>query len=349
MDKPKIVCLPGDGIGPEVTASMKAVVAAAGADIDWIDMPAGLSAIASHGDPLPQVTIDAITKFGVAIKGPTGTPLGDGHMSVNVRLRQHFDLYVGLRPFCSLPLPKPAGPKLDLLLYRQNTEGFYACTETLSEDGRSVTLSSRFSAEAMELLATHAFNEALRRPRRHVTLVTKSNIFKGWGKLYRDAFMGVAAMFEGEVTTEELLVDAAAAMLVQRPERFDVIVTENLFGDILSDLCAALIGGLGVAPGANIGSSGHAIFEAVHGTADDIAGQDKANPTAMILSAAMMLERFGGPKEVRAAQRIRAAVETVLRDERCVTGDLRKYYPEGAMLWSTSAFADEVCTACQAH
>lgn len=335
-----VVCIAGDGIGPEVTDAMKTVVAATGAPIEWIDAEAGLGALKTRGAALPQATVDLIAAHRLAIKGPTATPKGEGHSSVNVRLRKIFDLHVGYRPYLSLPLPGVTERnRIDLHLFRQNTEGLYDCSEELIEDerGKRVVLTANFTDQAMERLAKRVFDFAARAGRKRVTLVTKSNIHKAWGKLYHDAFMRAAADFSG-IEAEEVLVDAAAMQLAMNPRRFDVIVTENLCGDILSDLCAGIIGGLGVAPGANLGDD-RAIFEAVHGTADDIAGQDKANPAALILSAAMMLDRLDYGRE---AQAIRIAVHGVVAAGRHVTGDLLRFYPQGTMPCGTRAFTQAV-------
>jgi isocitrate dehydrogenase (NAD+) len=340
--KKTVVCIEGDGIGPEVTRAMKAVVEAAGAPIEWLDCPAGLGALKTSGDTLPLSTLDAIRLHRSAIKGPTATPMGEGHVSVNVRLRRAFDLHVGLRPYRTPPFPglRPKD-KVDILLFRQNTEGLYACGEEVIDgpNGRGVRLTASFTAAAMTRLAVQAFDTARAKRRKRVTIVTKSNIHKAWGKLYRDAFMEVARGFP-EIIAEEMLVDAAAMTLSANPKRLDVIVTENMFGDILSDQCAGLIGGLGVAPGANLADDGCAIFEAVHGVADDIAGQDKANPTALILSSAMLLSHLECHKESSA---IRRAVWQTIADGRHVTGDLLRRYPDDTLPCGTSVFTDAVC------
>jgi isocitrate dehydrogenase (NAD+) len=342
MLKTTVICLPGDGIGPEVTAAMKRVVAATGAKIDWLDMPAGLHGIRETGEPLPQITIDAIAKHRLAIKGPTNTPQGGGFSSVNVKLRQHFDLYVGLRPFVSLPIrgQKP----IDIVLFRENTEGLYACHEEAYTDGpkdapqKVVTLVADFTDTAMTRLAEKAFAFAEQHGRKRVTIVTKSNIHKKWGRLYINAFRAVATKYP-QIEATELLVDACAMLVAQDSPKLDVLVTENMFGDILSDALAGRIGGLGVAPGANIGS-GCAIFEAVHGSADDIAGKDLANPTALIRSATMLLKSIGLTKE---AECIETALRVVVSSGLHVTGDLRWYYPEGTPVVGTTAFADSIC------
>lgn len=338
-----VVCLPGDGIGPEVTAAMKSVVAVAGADIEWLDMPAGQHGIRETGHPLPQATVDAIAKHRLAIKGPTNTPQGKGFSSINVKLRQHFDLYVGLRPFRALPLPGQ-NQNVDVVLFRENTEGLYACSEEAYTDGpigapqRIVALVAHFTDTAMTRLAEQAFQYAVLHGRKRVTVVTKSNIHKQWGRLYIDAFMKVAAKYP-QIEAAELLVDATAMLVAMDSPKLDVLVTENMFGDILSDALAGRIGGLGVAPGANIGKD-CAIFEAVHGSADDIAGKGIANPTALILSSAMLLDHIGLAAE---AGRIRRAITAVIGSGSFVTGDLRSYYPKGIPLVGTAAFTDAIC------
>jgi isocitrate dehydrogenase (NAD+) len=340
--KTKVVCIEGDGIGPEVTRAMKRVVAWSGAPIEWVDRPAGLGALETRGDPLPTETLEAIDAHKLAIKGPTNTPKGEGYHSINVHLRKYFDLHVGFRPFLSPPTPHHRGrPEVDLLLFRQNTEGLYACDEELidSMDGLETRLTARFTSKAMTELAKFAFAEARRKSRKRVTLVTKSNIHKKWGRLYRDAFMAVAEGFP-EIEAEEMLVDATSQVLAMNPGRLDVIVAENMFGDILSDHCAGLVGGLGMAPGANFGKT-HAIFEAVHGTADDIAGRDLANPVALILSAAMMLDRVD--RDHASGARIRKAVTEVIMDGRHVTGDLLRFYPGADRPCTTTEFTDAVC------
>jgi isocitrate dehydrogenase (NAD+) len=340
-----VVCIPGDGIGPEVAAAMKTVVQTTNAPIRWVDAPAGAETLATHGTLLPQSTIDAIDRCRLAIKGPTRTPKGAGHSSINVELRRRFDLHVGLRPFRSLPFPQGTiKDNVDIVLFRQNTEGFYDCREDvdLGPDGPEVTMSARFTALAMKRLAESAFLFARKHGRKKVTLITKSNIFKKWGYVYRNAFDMIAANYPDiEHNVDDVLIDAASMNLVMSPEHLDVIVTENMFGDILSDLCAGLVGGLGVAPGANIGET-HAIFEAVHGTADDIAGKGVANPMALILSAAMMLDHAGYPGE---AVRIRTAINEVVGSGHFVTGDLRKLYPQGTHLCTTKEFTTAVCWA----
>jgi len=313
MDRLQIVYINGDGIGPEVMGATRQVLDhMTGGKIDWIEAKAGLDCKAETDNELPEETLELIRTVGLAIKGPTNTPGGGGFKSVNVRLRQQLDLYAGVRPAISVGLPGTS-PNVSLVLYRQNTEGLYACSEeSVGPEGeREVRLVTRFTEEAMQRLALRAFNHAREAGIGRVTLVTKRNIHKVWGRVYTDAFETVAAQYDG-IQADHLLVDAMAMQLVMRPQQFGVIVAENMFGDILSDLCAGVIGGLGVAPGANIGDD-IALFESVHGSADDIAGQGKANPTALILSGAMLLEHVG---HLELAQALRFGVIETLKRHR---------------------------------
>jgi isocitrate dehydrogenase (NAD+) len=353
----KVVCLAGDGIGPEVTAAMKRVIAAAGVAVDWVDMPCGLGAIDTHGSSLPQITLDALAEHKLGIKGPTTTPLGGGHKSANVALRQHFDLHIGFRPFKTAPIPGlHPQDRMDVQIFRQNTEGLYRCTEELviGPDGKKmVKLTAWFTETAMTRLATAAFEHARAEGRKRVTLVTKSNIHKLWGQLYGDAFRAVAAQYSGiesavavigdkaseAIVSEEMLVDNCAKTLAMDPGKLDVIVIENMFGDILSDQCAGQIGGLGVAAGANIGDD-CAIFEAVHGSAPDIAGLGVSNPTGLILSAVLMFRHIG---DHHTADRIEKAVMDVIGCGKFPTGDILKYYRGGTRPVNNEAFTSAVC------
>ncbi|MEI6510598.1 MAG: isocitrate/isopropylmalate family dehydrogenase [Candidatus Uhrbacteria bacterium] len=330
-----IVCLPGDGIGPEVIDQMKRVVAALGVSVEWIDMPAGESAVETHGCPLPQETLDAIREYKVAIKGPTTTPGGGGFKSVNVTLRQALDLYCGFRPVRSLPIPGTT-QGVDLVIFRQNTEGLYLCKEVVAGEvgSREVTLTARFTEEAMLRLARRAFLFSRHAGRTHATIVNKENIHKEWGGMYHAAFSAIAADFPN-VIADHMLVDAMGMRLVMNPGAYQVIVIENMFGDILSDVCAGLIGGLGVAAGANYGDR-FALFEAVHGSAPDIAGKGIANPTAILLSSALMLEHIGHNTE---AKRLRDAIDAIYSEGALITGDLARRYP-GITPVGTEAFTD---------
>lgn len=333
----KVVCLAGDGIGPEVIEQNKRVVAALGVAIDWVDMPAGESALETHGCPLPPETVEAIREHKVAIKGPTTTPGGGGFKSVNVELRQQLDLYCGFRPVRSLPIPGTT-QGVDLTLFRQNTEGLYLCDEVIDGEvgSRKVVLTAHFTEEAMRELARRAFLFAQATNRDHVTVVNKENIHKKWGGMYRDQFFAIARDFP-KIYADHKLVDAMGMLLILNPSAYQVIVIENMFGDILSDVCAGLIGGLGVAAGANYGDH-HALFEAVHGSAPDIAGKGIANPTAILLSAALMLEHIKRNDE---AKRLRDAINAIYAEGKFVTGDLARRYP-GVTPVGTEAFTDAV-------
>lgn len=332
----EIVCIPGDGIGPEVTDAMKRVVKVLDVEIRWINMLAGEAAMNAYGDPLPQATIDAILEHRLAIKGPTTTPIGGGWTSANVQLRQKCDLHAGIRPFRSLPIPGTV-QGVNNVVARQNTEGLYLLKEVISgpPGKRRVTLIAQFTEEAMTRLARLAFAYALEEGIGRVTYVDKGNIHKVWGAMYHDAFRAVAAepAFAG-IRSDHMLVDAIAMRLVMAPGEYGVLVTENLMGDILSDECAGLVGGLGVAAGANIGDD-IALFEAVHGSAPDIAGKGIANPTALLRSAGMMLGHMGLHEE---QHRLEAAIRAIYLEGRYITGDLAWRY--GVDPSNTRTFTD---------
>jgi isocitrate dehydrogenase (NAD+) len=316
---PTVTLIEGDGIGPEITAATLHAIEAAGGRIAWERADAGAGAIAKHGDPLPQATLASITQHRVALKGPLGTPSGGGYRSVNVTLRQHFDLYANVRPVKTLAGVPSRYTGVDLVIVRENTEDLYAGIEHYVDARRSaaesIAVITRFGSERV---IAYAFEYARRHGRKRVTLVHKANILKLSNGLFLDVGREVAKRYP-DVGFDDLIVDATAMKLVTAPERFDVIVTMNLFGDILSDLTAGLVGGLGVAPGANLGGDGLAIFEAVHGTAPDIAGRGIANPTALMLSAAMLLDHVEQPE---AATRLRVGVAAALGDAATRTGDL---------------------------
>lgn len=332
----KVVCIEGDGIGTEVTGAMKYVIGSLGLGIEWVDMPAGESALATHGEPLPRMTLDAVREHKVAIKGPTTTPGGGGFKSVNVGLRQQLDLYCGFRPVVSLLIPGTT-QGVNLVLFRQNTEGLYRCEETLTGEpgSREVVLTAQFTEEAFLRISRRAFLYARANGLDHVTVVNKENIHKVWGMVYHAAFNAIATDFPG-IRADHMLVDAMGMRLVMNPGAYQVLVGENMFFDILSDVCAGLIGGLGVACGANYGDHA-ALFEAVHGSAPDIAGQGIANPTALILSSALMLEHIGHGAE---AKRVRDAVNALYARGAYVTGDLAWRYPKGTRACGTKAFAE---------
>jgi isocitrate dehydrogenase (NAD+) len=301
-----ITLLPGDGIGPEVTAATVRVLEAAGARFEWESHAAGAEALARHGDPLPQEVLDSILRNQVALKGPITTPVGKGFQSVNVRLRRTLDLYANLRPTLSLPGVPSRYEGIDLLVVRENTEGLYSGIEHTVVPGVVESLKI-ITERASTRVARFAFDYARRQGRKRVTVVHKANIMKLSDGLFLDCARKVAAEYP-EIAVDDRIIDNLCMQLVVRPEQFDVLLLENLYGDIVSDLCAGLVGGLGVVPGANLGENG-AVFEAVHGSAPDIAGRGIANPLALIQSGVMMLRYLG---ELGTAKRIDAALRTVL-------------------------------------
>jgi isocitrate dehydrogenase (NAD+) len=316
-----VTLIPGDGIGPSISGATLKILAAAGADIEWDTQVAGMAGVALYGDPIPDSTLDSIKRTKLALKGPLETPVGEGFRSINVALRKTFDLYANVRPAHSIA-PGGRYGNLDLVLIRENTEGLYVGVEhyiKVGDDPRaaaeSVAIITRIGSER---IVRYAFDYAVRYGRKKVTLVHKANILKFSQGLFLDTGRMVARDYAGRIEFDERIVDAMAMNLVLHPERFDVICTTNLFGDILSDEISGLVGGLGLTPGANIGANG-AIFEAVHGTAPDIAGKGIANPSALILAACMLLEHIGDDSR---AARIRQALETTIREGKTVTRDL---------------------------
>jgi isocitrate dehydrogenase (NAD+) len=311
-----VVIIPGDGIGPEVTAATQAVVRAAGADISWVEAAAGLGAAERFGDPLPSETLDLIRQHRVALKGPCTTPIGEGFRSINVRLRQELELYASVRPVRSLPGVRVPYQDVDLVVVRENTEGLYSGLEHVVVSGvvESLRIVTRAAAER---IVRFAFELARQQGRRRVTFCHKADVLPQSDGLFLETARAVALDFPF-LQFEELHVDALCMRLALDPTQFDVLVMENLFGDVLSDLCAGLVGGLGLVPGANIGSR-YAVFEAVHGSAPDIAGKGLANPIALILSAAMMLRHIGQPD---AARSIESAVRKTLNAGCGLTRDL---------------------------
>ena len=309
----------GDGIGPEIAAATVRAVEAAGGEVSWERVDAGAAAVTKHGDPLPAATIESIKRHQLALKGPLATPSGGGYRSVNVTLRQHFDLFANVRPVRTIAGVPSRFTGVDLVIVRENTEDLYAGVEHYVDPRRtaaeSIAIITRFGSERV---ITYAFEYARRQGRKKVTLVHKANILKMSNGLFLDTGREVAKRYP-DIAFDDMIVDATAMKLVVSPERFDVIVTMNLFGDILSDLTAGLVGGLGVAPAANIGDGGCAIFEAVHGTAPDIAGKGIANPTGLMLSAAMLLDHID---QRDAAARLRTGVHAALADAATRTGDL---------------------------
>lgn len=311
-----VTLIPGDGIGPEVTEAALRVVAATGVKIRWERLTAGEAALKSHGTPLPSVVLDSIARNRVALKGPITTPVGTGFASVNVALRKALDLYVSLRPVRSLPGVRSRYSGVDLVIVRENTEGLYSGREHAVLPGVVEGLRI-ITRRASERIARFAFEYARHEGRRRVTLLHKASIMKMSDGLFLESCRRVAQEHPF-VECDDLLIDNAAMQLVLEPGRFDLLLMENLFGDLISDLCAGLVGGLGVVPGANIGDR-CAVFEAVHGSAPAIAGKGIANPTALILSAALMLHHMG---ERRAAAEVVSAVEQVLEQGEQLTADL---------------------------
>lgn len=311
----------GDGIGPEITQATLQVLDALGLQFDWDEQFGGMSAVEKAGTPLPNATLDSIRRTRLALKGPLTTPAGGGYRSVNVALRQEFDLYANVRPTKSI-VPGGRYPNVDLVIIRENTEGLYVGldhTFKVGNDPKAVAQAfSVVTRDGCLRVCRYAFEYAKRHGRRKVTIVHKANILKATSGLFLETGRMVAKEYEGVVASDDKIVDNAAMQLVIKPEQFDVIVTTNLFGDILSDEASGLVGGLGLAPGANIGSHA-AIFEAVHGSAPDIAGQGVANPSAQMLAAAMMLDHLG---ELEAAHRLRRALETAIVKDNVRTKDL---------------------------
>ncbi len=311
-----VTLIPGDGTGPELTAAMRRVVDASGAKLQWEIADAGEEAAAKHGTPLPQSTLDSIRRNRVAIKGPISTPIGSGYRSVNVAMRKEFDLYAGIRPCKSIPGIPGKFSDVDLVIVRENTEDLYMGIEHWvgKDAAESIRIITR---EGSRRIAHAAFEYAARNARRKVTIVHKANIQKLTDGLFLETGRDVAKDYP-QIQVEDRIVDNMAMQLVQRPEEYDILLCPNLYGDILSDLCAALVGGLGVAPGMNLGRE-VALFEAVHGSAPQFKGQDKLNPTALILTAVLMLEHLN---EHRAADRVQQAVRRVIEEGKTVTGDL---------------------------
>ncbi|MFQ2731473.1 isocitrate dehydrogenase [Aeromonas caviae] len=318
MSKRKITVIPGDGIGPSIIESAIQILTHAGCDFDYEYADAGLVALEKHGELLPQATLDLIEKNKVSLKGPLTTPVGGGFTSINVSLRKKFNLYANVRPVLSFKGTKSRYDNIDIITVRENTEGMYSgAGQKRSDDNQSAEAMSIITREGAERIVTFAFELARQEGRKKVTIIHKANILKSTSGLFLEVARQVAARYP-DIQNEEMIVDAACMNLVMYPERFDVMVTTNLFGDILSDLCAGLVGGLGMAPGANIGE-GAAIFEAVHGSAPDIAGKNIANPTSVILASIQMLEYLGMQGK---AERIREAVRTTIESGDRVTRDL---------------------------
>ena len=312
-----VTLIPGDGIGPELAQAATNVLEATGIDFDWDRQDAGEATIASEGTPLPDRVVESIRTNGVAIKGPITTPVGSGFRSVNVGLRQALELYANVRPARSMKGVETRYEGVDLIIVRENTEDLYAGIEHRvgPDAAESIKIITR---AASQRIARYAFEYAVKNGRRKVTAVHKANIMKLSDGLFLESAQQVAAEYAGRVEFEDRIVDNMCMQLVQKPELYDVLVLPNLYGDIVSDLAAGLVGGLGVAPGANIGERA-AVFEPVHGSAPKYAGQNKANPTALILSGALMLRHLG---ETDAADAVERATREVIAEGRTVTYDL---------------------------
>lgn len=327
----RVTLIPGDGIGPSITEAAVRVIEATGVNIQWDEQYAGLAGIEKYKDPIPEQTIASISQNKVALKGPLTTQLGKGFRSVNVALRKEFDLYINLRPAKSFDGVPSRYSNVDLVIFRENIEEFYSGIEHYIDAQKSaaetIGIITRYGSER---IVRAAFEYARAHKRKKVAIVHKANIMKFTGGLFLEVGKKVAEEYP-DIATNDVIIDNMAMQLVLNPNQFDVIVTTNLFGDILSDLCSGLVGGLGVAPGANIGKDA-AIFEAVHGSAPDIAGKDIANPSALILAGAMMLDHLG---EKSAAEKIHKAVRETVRNPDEVTRDLNPNSKVG-----TKQFAD---------
>ena len=327
--KHTITLIPGDGIGPEVAANVVRIVEASGAEVAWETHYAGAQALEKFGETLPTELLESIKRNGVALKGPVTTPIGKGFTSVNVGLRQALDLYANLRPVRALPNVPCRYPELDLVVVRENTEDLYSGIEHVVVPGVVESLKI-ITEKASTRVSRFAFEFARREQRRKITAIHKANIMKLSDGLFLECFYNVAKGYP-EIIADDKIVDNACMQLVMRPEQFDVMLMENLYGDILSDLCAGLVGGLGLVPGANIGEQG-AVFEAVHGSAPDIAGQGIANPTALLQSGILMLRYLG---EREAADKVESAMLSVFAEGKVRTRDI------GGTA-KTSEFADAI-------
>jgi len=314
----KIAIIPGDGIGQEITHATLSILEAAGFKAEWVFLEAGLGAIESGKPAVPDETLETIREVGVALKGPTTTPSGKGHTSANVTLRRSLDLFANVRPI--ITVPGIAGPfankNIDMIIVRENTEDLYAGIEYQAHPDVAQAIKV-ITRPGCQRLIRYSFEMAAKQGRKRVTAVHKANIMKLTDGMFLEEFYKIASEYPA-IRADDIIVDNCCLQLVTRPETFDVLVTENLYGDIVSDLCAGLVGGLGLAPGANIGLN-CAVFEAVHGSAPDIAGHGLANPTALVLSATMMLRHLG---ENEKADRITEAVKAVIAEGRTVTKDL---------------------------
>jgi len=334
MTPQTITVIRGDGIGPAIMEAALHVLDAMDVGLSYEFADAGLAALEQTGELLPATTIESIRRNRIALKSPLTTPVGGGFSSINVELRKRFDLYANVRPAKSHPNTKSRFPSgIDLVTVRENTEGAYSAEgQALSEDGDTATSITKTTRRGSERIVRYAFDLARRTGRKKVTIVHKANILKSTSGLFLKVAREVAAQYP-EIENNEMIVDNTCMQLVMKPEQFDVIVTTNLFGDIISDLCAGLVGGLGLAPGANIGTDA-AIFEAVHGSAPDIAGKGVANPCALLLGAAQMLDHIGQPEK---ATRLRDAINATLEAGDALTPDL-------GGTGTTMAFAKAIAT-----
>ena len=340
MSSIEVPVIAGDGIGPEITAAVLKVVDAAvernGASLKWVPVPAGLSALEEGSELIPQRTVDAIARCSVALQGPCTTPVGEGFTSINVKLRKTFNLYAAVRPVRSMPGVETRYKDVDLIIIRENTEGLYSGVENEVTPG--VVMSMKVaSKEACHRIATWAFRFANRRQRKKITVLHKANIMKLTDGLFLKCASDVHANDYPNLAFESTIIDAGCMKLVQDPSQFDVLLLENLYGDVISDLCAGLVGGLGVVPGANIGQD-LSIFEAVHGSAPDIAGQNIANPLALLMSSVMMLNFLA---ETRRAPELRAGAELIRKAyDACLISGAKTRDLGGEL--GTSEFADAV-------
>ena len=330
----RITLIPGDGVGPEIAEATRRVIDATGVEIEWEVQEAGSEQIEKYGTPLPDQVLESIRRNKVALKGPITTPIGSGFRSVNVALRQELNLYACVRPCKYYEGVKSRYPELDVVIVRENTEDLYAGVEFEAGSAQAQQIRSwapnkiredaaisikPISREGTRRIVTFAFEYAKANGRRKVTAVSKANIMKYTDGLFYEVAREVAEKYKGEIEYDEVLVDAMCMQLLQKPDQYDVLVMPNLYGDIISDLCAGMVGGLGVAPGANIGDD-VALFEATHGSAPKYKGQNKVNPTALILSGMLMLRHIG---EIDAANRLEQAVAAVLKEGKKVTYDLK--------------------------
>lgn len=315
----KITLIPGDGIGPEITAVVQHIFKAAGVPIVWDVQAAGFCAIGEYSSPLPEKTIESVQKNGVCLKGPCTTPIGEGFRSINVELRRRLDLYANVREARSLPGVKARYENIDIVVIRENTEGLYCGEESWIDEKHTAAKSvALVTKKASERIIRYAFEYALTHQRKKITLVHKANILKYTGGLFLETGREIAKEYQGKIEFQDKIIDNVCMQLVVNPYQFEVLVATNLFGDILSDLTAGLIGGLGIAPAANMGEK-CALFEAVHGSAPDIAGQNKANPTALLLSSIIMLDYL---QLEPYAKKIKKGLLSVLKKGKNITVDL---------------------------